>query len=572
MSILHISRIKTLLENQVFQHVNTSKIKSEKPKISTDELENICLTQSYLLYALKSITGLDYSELSDCIVDNFKDNGIDAVLYSQKNNTLYLCQSKFNKKGVCNVDKGEILKFLEGINDILALDFSKFNSRINELKENIELAIYSANIRIQVVLAHSGNKLANEIKKLILDKVESLNDTDEVIFFEEFNLVEAYNYLKDSVAGEPINIELDLSNWGINEEPYKSYYGTINCGNIAELAQNNPKRLFSKNLRSFIGLNSVNYDIVKSIIKTPEHFFYLNNGIVLLCKQINKSPYNSGKRDVGKFKLHDVSVINGAQTVGSIKHAFDKQPDCVINACVFVKIISLENTPKDFDKHITIASNTQNRIEKRDFISLDEQQNRLINEFFLNNLVYHVKRDELAEKKNEMNYYFEEATVSLAGFQENVDYSTYAKREIGKLWEDDFYKQLFNKSLNVNFLVNIIKVFREIEKYVKTIDDSSRNICFNGMYLISNVIYTKHRNLLLNPNANISEFLRAELKDDLKDVCQKLVLIYNTKFSLNRIPLSLFKNFNLCREIKESILEIRDVDSVRQPTLFDLFD
>ncbi|GAT63959.1 AIPR family protein [Paludibacter jiangxiensis] len=572
MSILHISRIKTLLENQVFQHVNLDQIKIEKPKISADELENICLTQSYLLYALKSITGLDYSELSDCIVDNFKDNGIDAILYSKKNNTLYICQSKFNKRGTCSVDKGEILKFLEGINDLLALDFSKFNSKVNSLKENIELAIYSANIRIQIVLIHSGNMLACEIKDLILNKIELLNDTDEVIFFKEFSLVEAYNFLKDSVSGEPINIELDLSNWGINEEPYKSYYGTVNCGSIAELAQNNPKRLFSKNLRSFIGLNSVNYDIVKSIIKTPEHFFYLNNGIVLLCKHINKSPFNSGKRDIGKFKLLDVSVINGAQTVGSIKHAFDKQPERVTNASVFVKIISLENTPKDFDKHITIASNTQNRIEKRDFISLDEQQSRLINEFFLNNLVYHVKRDELIEKKNETNYYFEEATVSLAGFQENVDYSTYAKREIGKLWEDDFYKTLFNKDINVIFLVNIIKVFREIEKYIKTIDDNSRNICFNGMYLISNIIYAKHRNLLLNPNVNIAEFINNTLANDIKEVCQKLVIVYNTRFSVNRIPLSSFKNFNLCREIKETILEIRGTESVIQTSLFDSLD
>lgn len=572
MSILHISRLKTLLETQVFQYVDTAKIKSDKPKISADELENICLTQSYLLYALKSITGLDYSEMTGCVVDNFKDNGIDAVLYSQKNNTLYLCQSKFNKKGICNVDKGEILKFLEGINDILSLNFSKFNSRINDLKKDIELAIFSANIRIQVVLVHSGNKLADEIRKLIVDKIESLNDTDEVIFFEEYNLVKAYSCLKDSVTGEPINIELDLSNWGINEEPYKSYYGTVNCGNIAELAQNNPKRLFSKNLRSFIGLNSVNYDIVKSIIKTPEHFFYLNNGIVLLCKQINKSPYNSGKRDFGKFQLLDVSVINGAQTVGSIKHAFDKQPDNVNNANVFVKIISLENTPKDFDKHITIASNTQNRIEKRDFISLDEQQNRLISEFFLNNMVYHVKRDELAEKKDELNFYFEEATVSLAGFQESVDYSTYAKREIGKLWEDEFYKVLFDKNLNVNFLANIIRVFREIEKYVKTIDENSRNICFNGLYLISNIMYSKHRKFLSDPNINISEFLNNEFKDDLINTCQKLIVIYNSKFSYNRIPLSLFKNFNLCREIKESILDVKEADTIRQPTLFDLYD
>ncbi len=570
MSILHISRLKTLLENQIFEYLDIEAIKTEKSKISDEELENIKLTQSYLLFALKNITGLDYSELSNCIVDNFKDNGLDAILYSHISNTLYICQSKFNKKGNCSFDKGETFKFLEGINDLLSLNFSKFNSKINSIKSDIEYAINSPNIKIEVILVHSGNKLSDEIGKLIKDKIEALNDTDEVIFFEEYNLVKAYNNLKESVNGEPINVDIDLFNWGINEEPFKAYYGIINCGSIAELAENNPKRLFSKNLRSFIGVNSINYEIVKSIINTPEHFFYLNNGIVLLCKEIKKSPYNSGKRDIGKFQLLDVSIINGAQTVGSIKHAFSKQPDKVNNANVFVKIISLENTPKDFDKHITITSNTQNRIEKRDFISLDDQQNRLINEFFLGNLIYHVKRDDLNETKDDNNYYFEEATISLAGFQDNLDFSTYAKREIGKLWEDEYYNVLFNDKLNINFLVNIIKVYREIEKYIKSLGDSDRYICSHGIYLISNLIYNNHKSILQNPNIDINNFLNNEFKEDIFRICHRIVHVYNSKFTQNKIPLSVFKNFKFCREIKDNVLELEGkINANSQPSLFD---
>lgn len=570
MSILHISRLKTLLENQVYQYINDVKIKSEKPKINNEELENIKLTQSYLLFALKNITGLDYLELSNCIVDNFKDNGLDAILYSQINNTLYLCQSKFSKKGNCSFDKGETLKFLEGINDILSLNFLKFNSKINSLKNEIELAINSPNIKIEIILVHSGNKLSNEIRNLIDNKIEDLNDTDEVIFFEEYNLVKAYNHLKEAVNGEPINVDIDLFNWGINEEPFKSYYGIVNCGSIAELAENNPKRLFSKNLRSFIGINSVNYDIVKSIISTPEHFFYLNNGIVLLCKEIKKSPYNSGKRDIGKFQLVDVSVINGAQTVGSIKYGFSKQPDKVNNANVFVKIISLENAPKDFDKHITITSNTQNRIEKRDFISLDDQQNRLINEFFLNNLMYHVKRDDSSETKNDKNFYFEEATISLAGFQDNIDFSTYAKREIGKLWEDEYYSILFNDKLNVNFLVNIIKIFREIERFIKSLGDNERYICTHGIYLISNILYNNHKTVLLNPNIDIRNFLDNTFKEDIHRICRRVTQVYVSKFTQNKIPLSVFKNFKSCREIRENVLELEGkINTSHQPSLFD---
>ena len=268
MGVLHINRLKSLLTTQVFPHINREKIKSEKKNIGDSQLESICLSQAYLLYALKNLTDLEYSTLSGSIVDNFKDNGLDAILYSPQNNTLYLCQAKFSQKGKSTIDKGEVLKYLDGVNDILALDFSKFNDKINELKKDIEQAIYSPTIQIKLVIAHSGNKLSDEIEKLIIDKIELLNDTDEVIFLEEYNLVRAYTHLKESASGEPINIEVDLINWGINEEPYKSYYGMINCGSIAELALSNPKRLYSKNLRSYIGLNSINYDIAKSILTT----------------------------------------------------------------------------------------------------------------------------------------------------------------------------------------------------------------------------------------------------------------------------------------------------------------
>ena len=570
MGVLHISRLKTLFENQIFEFISDEKIKNQKAKISNEELENIKLSQSMLLFSLKNITGLEYKDLKNSIVDNFKDNGIDAIFYSQTNNTLYICQSKFSKKGNPNMDKGETLKFLEGVNDLLTLDFSKFNENVRNLKDDIEFAINTPNIRIQIVLSHSGNNLSNEIEILIREKIEALNDTDEVIFFEEYNLVKAYNDLKESVNGEPINTEFDISNWGIIDEPYKSYYGIVNCGKIAELAENNSKRLFSKNLRSFIGINPINLDIVKSLINKPEDFFYLNNGIVLLLKEIIKSAYNSVKIDIGKFTLKDVSIINGAQTVGSIKYAFNKQPEKVNNSCVFVKIISLENAPNDFDKNITIASNTQNKIEKRDFISLDKEQNRLINEFYLSNLNYHVKRDDNAEVKNDKNYYFEEASVSLACFQENIDFSTYAKREIGKLWEDETYKLLFNSKITVQFLINIIKIFRSIENYIKSLDEKQRHICTHGIFLISNIIFNNHKNVLSNPNAKINEFIDNDFKQDIYRICHRVTEVYLAKYTHNKIPLSVFKNFVLCREIKNTVLELEGkIITNKQPTLFD---
>lgn len=574
MSILHINRLKKAIDSQVKKHIDSADILKEKPNIPEEELENVIASQSYLLYSLKNLTGEPYLELKKYITDGFKDNGIDGIYYSKKNNELYICQAKWNKKGTCTIDKGEVLKFLEGIYCLLNLDFKNFNDKTKKLEQIIENAILTPNIKINIVIVHSGNSLSTEISELINDKIDELNDTDEVIFFKEYSLVTAYTDLKESVEGEPINAELDIYNWGFTSEPYKSYYGTLNCGQIAQILESSNHRIYSKNIRAFIGINSINSDIVSTLIKEPEKFFYLNNGIVFLCKEITKSPFNSGKREIGKFTLVDLTVVNGAQTAGAIHFAFSKQPEKVNEANVFVKIISLENTPTNFDKNITIASNTQNKIEKRDFVSLDIQQTRLINEFFLCGYKYHVKRDDKVLIKNKENYYFEEATISLACFQENVDFSTYAKREIGKLWEDSAYNTLFNNKLNVNVLVNLISIYREIENYIRTLSTNERQICSHALYLISNLVFSKiGKENLLNPSFDCIEYLKTSFKTDIHKYSYRLVQVYIEIFPTNRFPLSIFKNFKYCRKIKEDILKLEGVIKPGQTiSLFDELD
>ena len=524
-----------------------------------------------MLFTLRNLTGESYIDLRGFVTDGFHDNGIDAVYYSTTQNELYICQSKWIKKGTGGVDKGEILKFLKGIVDLLHLNFKDFNEKFKKHSANIENTILTANVKIKIVIAYSGDNLSKENKKLITDKVDEFNDTEEVIFFQEYNIKNAYSNLKDSIDGEPINADIDLSDWGYTNEPYKSFYGTVNCGQIAELLQTSNRRIYSKNIRSFIGLTGINNEIVNTLIKEPEKFFYLNNGIVLLCKEINKSPYNSGKRELGKFHLTDLTVVNGAQTVGAINYSFKKQPDKVNTAKVFVKIISLENTPEHFDKNITIASNTQNKIEKRDFVSLDIQQKRLINEFFLSGLKYHTKRDDKELVKNFENYYFEEATISLACSKDDVDFSTYAKREIGKLWEDQSYSQLFNDKLNIQVLINLVNIFRAIDTNIKQLQSSERLICSHGLYLITHLIYNNiGKGKILNPKFDSREYLKNNFLIDFKTYSTRLVQVYKDKFPNNKFPLSIFKNFKYCRSLKDDILSKEGKPRVGQT--LNLFD
>lgn len=102
------------------------------------------------------------------------------------------------------------------------------------------------------------------------------------------------------------------------------------------------------------------------------HFFYYNNGVTFLCDGIHQLP-PLGDRTDGRFRVQGLTVINGAQTLGSIaRHGeahYNNFP-----AEVLATFICLESTPDDFGAKVTQYRNRQNAVDLEDFAALDERQ------------------------------------------------------------------------------------------------------------------------------------------------------------------------------------------------------
>src|ERR1700693_4489900 len=119
----------------------------------------------------------------------------------------------------------------------------------------------------------------------------------------------------------------------------------------------------------FKGNTDVNDAIVDTLKNHSENFLYFNNGITLLCSELKKQPLGGKSKDSGVLECRGASIVNGAQTVGSIIHALSPHGSNS-TARVLVRLISLEDCPADFGSDLTRAANTQNRIEKKDFAAL----------------------------------------------------------------------------------------------------------------------------------------------------------------------------------------------------------
>ena len=99
----------------------------------------------------------------------------------------------------------------------------------------------------------------------------------------------------------------------------------------------------------------MNAEISKTLTQRPENFWYFNNGITILAQDIQRRPGPIDK-SIGVFDCKRVTVVNGAQTVGTIGRS---NIPIDSTAVVQARIILVEDPEAQTGRLITRASNTQ---------------------------------------------------------------------------------------------------------------------------------------------------------------------------------------------------------------------
>ena len=557
MSRLHVNHIRAAIEKTFKNKIDISDI-SIKPQA---EIDKTILTRGLAAYCLYVLAAVDIDSAIKSIVDGYDDNGIDAILFDRNQKILWLVQSKWIESGSGEPDTGELKKFTSGIHDLIDLKLDRFNSKVNAKRAEIEEALDDSSVRISIAVAYTAQNFSEHNKRTIQDLLKELNDPSELARFYLFSLKDAHKALAGSIAGNPITIEIALSNWGAIESPYKAFYGLINASDIAPWWIEHRARLFSDDIRNFIGLTEINESILDTVSNEPENFWYFNNGITVLCKNINKKPLGGGDRSMGYFVCEGVSVVNGAQTVGCIGLAFEKAPDKLMNAKILIRLISLENCPTDFGVRITKATNTQNKIEKRDFVSLDPEQERLKTELLLEEKTYHYIRTDEKIAPDDSNYLLEESTVALACRNKDFSLSVQAKREMGRLWDDITkkpYTDIFNSTVTATELWRCVKILRAVNATLKSMEKMTqgreRSYYIHANRFLLHLVFQKiEENIIRDPNYNFEPFLTDKLPRLVQGLMESCKLKVEELYPSSLIH-QVFRNFTKCKEIKASII------------------
>jgi len=453
--------LKSKLEKDFVPHL-PELLDKERPKADQDKKQ---LSRAFSGFVLHKMLNVGIADAAKSVVDDFDDNGLDAIHYEATSKTLYLVQTKFRERE--KFDEGDAIRFRSGADLLLGQRYDRFNANVQCRKDELDDAFDEAE-RIQLVVAYIGTGFSAHanaaLKELTADE-----DHHEVGRLQP-DIAEygPGNVQADLLAEQSVGVvndSLRLSKWQHLGGRRDTHIGVALVSDLVALHKKHNKALYERNIRYFLGSreSDVNKSIQETLRAAPDDFFYLNNGVTALADLV-EAP--QGTKANKRLRLRGLSVINGAQTISSAAEFVAQNPLCDIsNAKVLVTIIKADSEGA-FGRAVTRARNHQNPVSTGNFASLDPRQEELRRELNYLGYSYHY-RPEATPRTAEVSasiITIEQAMKALALFEIDSRYPYWLKNEISRFQnaESSEYQSLFTQKLTGVQLVNKVKFFRFI--------------------------------------------------------------------------------------------------------------
>lgn len=513
--------LKDKLEREFVPHL-PELLNKERPKVDQDKKQ---LSRAFSGFVLHKMLNVGIANAAQSVVDDFDDNGLDAIHYEATSKTLYLVQTKFREKE--QFDEGDAIRFRNGAELLLGQHYDRFNANVKCRREELGNAFDEAK-RIQLVVAYIGTGFSAHAHAAL--KVLTEDEDHHEVWRLQPDIAE---YGPDKVQADllaeqsvgVVNDSLRLSKWQHLGGHRDTHIGVALVSDLVALHKKH-KALYERNIRYFLGSreSGVNKSIQDTLRTAPDEFFYLNNGITALADLIEPR----GSKVSRLLEFRGLSVINGAQTISSAVEFVAQNPLCDISkAKVLVTIIKADSEGK-FGRSVTRARNHQNPVSTSNFASLDPRQEELRRELAYLGYSYHY-RPEATPRNTEVSaniITIEQAMKALALFEVDSRYPYWLKNEIARFQnvESSEYKSLFTQMLTGAQLVNKVKFFRFIRDVLASNAVATRGteglFYKHGVFVVAAVLAKRCRTRVNDPDVLKQTHLNELLSDPL-DQCRQ---------------------------------------------------
>lgn len=483
-------------------------------------------------------------ESARAVIDDFNDNGIDAIYFEQTSKVLYLVQSKL--KATEEFKQTEAQAFVDGLRQLLNSQFGSFNQNVLNRQSEIQSALHDAE-KIVLVICITGNQVSVHAKECLERFIESESQNEDrletdIIYFDS---AKVKDFLDQQHSYPTVSEKINFYNVIKVQTPRKTLYGQVKLKDLVELHERHSFALYQKNIRYFIGGNTApNKAIKNTLIQEPNNFFLYNNGITALCSHF-ESAGSLGGGNNRKYKILGISVVNGAQTIATAYDFYKENGNQISDdAKVLVTVIQADSS-HDIGKKITQNRNNQNPVNLTDFVALDNQQERLRREIKYWGYEYFYRPTELSSTAQAITV--DEAMRSLAMLEKNSTYPIKLKNNATLMLDlnSQEYKQIFSNQLTGLKLLNAVLFYRHFNEiwngYIGAASGQEKQI-YKHSFFVAFFIFSKRYKKELNKSVLFSvNSLLVNIGAELDKL--RFSVLTNTQSKLaNDTPLKFFKN------------------------------
>lgn len=345
-------------------------------------------------------------EMDEIITDGSGDEGIDAIYIQEGGecSAIHIIQCKHTpvfKNISKNVNENSIHKLKTFIDRVCDQDLTLETTANKKIFDKVQ-DIWELTSKGVICQFHfyvcSNQKGLNADTTM---KAKSLLASNDQSTFSELNFSDLCDYiLNESEATQSCELKIiDKQIYERVDGNIKGIIANIDVVSYVEAITNKSgsikRYLFDDNIRTYLGKGAgYNPEIIASALDERNHlFWYLNNGITLVC---NKASYQKNMSGV-PLKLENFKVVNGAQTSFSLVDAYNTDPELVGQIVLLLKVYETEEP--EVAQKVTIATNSQASIYPRDLRANDKVQIFIQKSLKTRGLNYIRKRGELDGKR-----------------------------------------------------------------------------------------------------------------------------------------------------------------------------
>ena len=437
------------------------------------------------LFALALRFGIEDLETTaaDSITDGSDDKKCDIVHVNTDDEYAVIVQCYMSTKDKKSAPANKASDLNTGVGWLLQRQLNELPERIRSAAEELRAGINDGSIKnLYIWYLHNLPESENVNQEMVTVQQTAVSAIEATFPGKKISvtayevgtgkLEEWYSESQSPIlVNEKIVVNCD-GGYQISGPGWKSYSTAIPAQLLYRLFRKYKTKLFSANIRDYLGSRStdsnINNGIKKTIEDDAENFWVFNNGLTILTNS-----FTHPKETETKFTINGFSIVNGAQTTGAIG-SLKKLPSP--NAKVQARFVATTNNDNDLIHQIIQYNNSQNKVEASDFRSTDKIQKRLKDEMItIPDAEYEGGRrggvsDAIRRRPQMLPSY----TVgqALAAFH-GEPIMAYNKKT--NIWVDDkTYSKFFNENTKAAHVVCAYSLLRAVEAKKKSLIDKSK--------------------------------------------------------------------------------------------------